>query len=277
MTHRVGLSVRYLWMVAAAAATALAAGCADPAADGGNAVVPAVAGDELTGRTFLSESVTRDGVAAELVAGTRIEFFFPGLGALQVQAGCNILLVDLGIDADRLLVDSVGTTDMGCEPELHAQDEWLAELLRGSPTWRLDGDTLTLTDGATTLTLVDRRVADPDRPLAGTRWLIDTVVSPAAASSLPAAAEGTAWLLIEGETFQASTGCRDLSGRVSVEGGRISFHDVVQTDLVCADELAGIDEVIRTVLSSSVEFTVEADRLRLDHPEGLGLSLRAEG
>jgi len=43
--------------------------------------------------------------------------------------------------------------------------------------WRLAGDELTLEAGGTTITLLDRKVAEPDFPLDGVRWEVGTTIT----------------------------------------------------------------------------------------------------
>jgi heat shock protein HslJ len=257
--------------VAVAGAVLVAAvGC------GGEEVAAPGGGDPLAGRTFLSETVTREGTAIELVDGTRISIEFSD-GELVARAGCNTLLTDVRIGAGRLETGLVGGTELGCDPARHEQDQWLSEFLASSPAWALDGDRLTLTASTAELVLLDRRVADPDRPLAGVRWVVDTIVTGETASSLAAGTEGSAWLLIEAETFQASSGCRDIEGRVRVTERRLAFSDAVQTDPVCPPELVGVDEVLAAIVTGEVDYRIEADRLTVDHPDGVGLGLHAGG
>jgi hypothetical protein len=44
-----------------------------------------------------------------------------------------------------------------------AQDDWLTGFLRNGPIVAVEGDTLTLTGDAATITLVDDGVADPEQ------------------------------------------------------------------------------------------------------------------
>ena len=170
----------------------------------------------------------------------------------------------------------MASTEMGCDPELQAQDEWLMEFLQRSPSWTLDGDRLTLTAGGTEIVLLDREVADPDRPLEGTRWLVDTVISGEAASSMWAGTEGSAWLLVEGGRFTASSGCRDYEGSVEVSEGSLRFGEVVQTDPICGEEFAGVDEAMQAIFAGETEYSIEADRLTLTGSDDVGLGLHAD-
>lgn len=67
--------------------------------------------------------------------------------------GCNFLGAEVEIVDGLLLADSLSTTEMGCAPEAHAADEWLAELLEARPEISRDGDTLTSTGGGSTVVL----------------------------------------------------------------------------------------------------------------------------
>jgi heat shock protein HslJ len=256
-------------MTTAVAVLLLAAGCGDQDANTGSA-------SDLPGRTFLSESVTEDGQARELAEGTRISLDFTTDGQISANAGCNHLFGELTVTADRLEVGPMGGTEMGCDPARHDQDEWLIEFLQASPTWALDGDQLTLAVGGAEIVLLDREVADPDRPLEGTRWLVDTIISGEAASSMWAGTEDSAWLVIEGERFTASSGCREFDGNVAVEDGMLHFSETVQTDPACPAELGDVDETMQTMFSGSAAYSIQANRLTLTHPDDVGLGLHAD-
>lgn len=253
-----------------AAVLVMAAGC------GGGAGATTQADDGLEGRTFLAESVTENGEPRDLVEGTGIRLEFTADGELRANAGCNHLFTDVDIREGRLDVGLIGGTEMGCDPPRHDQDNWLAAVLERDPEWALDGDRLTLTAGTTEMVLLDRRVADPDRSLEGTRWVVDTIIAGDAASSMFAGTEDLAWLEIDGDRFAASSGCRDVDGSVAVGDDRLLFSAAVQTDPICSPELEEIDGVLVTILSGEVGYEVTANRLRLRHPDGVGLELHAD-
>jgi heat shock protein HslJ len=120
-------------------------------------------GREPWGRTFLSTSVTENGQARPLVAGTRITLNFVEDGhRLGAQAGCNSMGGPARFADGRLVVGDMATTEMGCDAPRHAQDEWLARFLTSRPEWSRSGADLTLDNGTTRVVLQDREVADPD-------------------------------------------------------------------------------------------------------------------
>lgn len=236
---------------------------------------------ELAGRTFLSQEVTEDGRPRELVDGTQVSVRFHDDGRLTVSAGCNTLHGDLTITADALEIGGVGMTEMGCDQPRHDQDMWLAGFLDSSPAWVLDGDELALWAGGAEIVLLDREVADPDRPLENTRWVLDTLISgdgpDGAASSMPGDTEGSAWLEIAGDgTFTADSGCREYSGTALLNDGSVTFSDTVQTDQACAPEFENVDNTVATVLHGEVGYEITAGRLTLSHPDGVGLGFQAD-
>jgi len=225
----------------------------------------------VEGRTFLSTDVT----PRSLVPGTRIQLRFDG-DSLGANAGCNSLSGQVRIDDGRLVTDgSIGMTEMGCDQPLMDQDTWLAELLASGPELRLNGDELTLTapDG-TVVELVDRRVADPDRPLAGTKWVLDAIIDGAGpdgtVSSVPQDVTATLRISADGQ-LTLTTGCNTGGGSVDTGDGVLRLGDIFTTAIGCAgDRMAVEDAVLAVVQRGQVAYSIEADRLTLTNgPHGL--------
>jgi heat shock protein HslJ len=236
-------------------------------------------GGEPWGRTFLSTSVTENGRPKPLVDGTRITLnFFDDGHRLGAQAGCNQMGGPASFQGGRLVIDDMATTEMGCDPPRHAQDEWLARFLTSKPNWTRSGSTLTLDNGTVRIVLEDREVADPDRPLQGTKWVVDTIVERDAASSVPAGVE--AHLTFEdGKRFRGNTGCNGMGGNSVVHEARstINFSEVITTKMACDDDRMRVERAVLATLDGDVRYQVDADVLRLDGPGGHGLRLRAAG
>jgi heat shock protein HslJ len=236
------------------------------ACSGGAAGTPEPAAQVLEGRTFLSTGA--EGRA--LVAGSTVRLTFRD-GGVQASAGCNSMAGPYRIDGGRLIADRLATTEMACDPALMEQDRWLADLLNGA-TIGLDGDTLTLTKGINRLTLLDREVADPDRPLAGTRWVVDGLVSGGSVASVPA---GVVAALTFGDgRVDVEAGCNTGGGGIRVTGTTIEVGPVALTKMACEPARMAVEQAIVTVLSGTVGYTIEAGTLTLD-AGGVGLTLRA--
>ncbi len=139
---------------------------------------------QLDGRTYLSTAVT----GYTLVDGTEIAVSFDGAN-ISANGGCNTLGSTWSLEGDVLVVPEMRSTMMACEPAaLMDQDIWLSSVLTSRPTVALDGDTLTITAQGATVTIVDKEAVDPDRPLEGTTWTLESTISADAVSSLPAGA-----------------------------------------------------------------------------------------
>jgi heat shock protein HslJ len=222
---------------------------------------------DLSGRTFLGV----DAVGRTLVPGTQVRLAFVD-DQLSAQAGCNTIGGAYRIDGSRLAAGPLATTEMACEPALMDQDRWLAELLGGA-TVTLEGDTLTLAEGGVALVLQDREVADPDRPLLGTRWVVDGLVSGEAVASLPLGV--TAALTFRDGRVDVEAGCNTGRGGYAIEGAVITFEPLMMTMMACEGPATDVERSVLTVLAGSVTHEIEADTLRLS-TGALGLVLRAE-
>lgn len=233
--------MRWMRFVGLAAVVVLAAGCA-AVTDGGSA-----GGDPLDGRSFVSTRVLEDGSERPLVPGTRIELSF-SQGRLSARAGCNIMGAEYRLEGGRLrLVGSVGTTEMGCDPERHDQDAWLSAFLGSSPRVELEGPNLTLAAGDTEIQLLDREVAEPDLPLEGTDWTLETIVRGEVASSVPAGPRAT--LRISDGRIGGFNGCNEWGGRVvSTEGGVLELRSIRRTTIGCGGAAAGLERDVMAVI-----------------------------
>jgi heat shock protein HslJ len=194
-------------------------------------------------------------------------------GQVSAQAECNTLGGGAVIEDGLLVVTEMGGTEMGCDAERLAYDEFLAGFLTSSPTITLDGDTLTLVSGDDTLVLVDREVADPDRPLVATEWTVDGIVTGDAVSSVPSGV--TATMRFTEFRVEGSSGCNSFSADLTIAAGAIEMGEIVTTDVACADDAMGVEGAVYATLSGSVSYEIDASTLRLTGPGGHGLMLRA--
>jgi heat shock protein HslJ len=237
---------------------------------------------EPWGRTFLSTSVTENGQPKPLVEGTRISLRFSDSHEIGAQAGCNSMSGPASFEAGRLVVGDLATTEMGCDPARHTQDEWLARFLTSRPKAQADNradlsaETLTLETDSTRVVLTDRKVAEPDRPLRGTKWVVDTIVEGESASSVPAGAEASV-IFGDGDRLSGNTGCNGMGGKAVVheDTHTVTFSEVITTKMACDDDRMRLERAVLATFKGDVAYGIEADVLRLDGPDGHGLRLRA--
>jgi heat shock protein HslJ len=249
---------RALACLAVAAATALAA-CASASA-------PTASPRALDGHTYLSTAIE----GRSLVPGTQVRLTFAD-GNLNAAGGCNIMGGAYSIDGDRLTTDQLFMTEMACDDPRQRQDDWLARFL-GNVTLTLDGDTLTLTDGTVTVTLLDKEVATPDKPLEGTTWVLDGISSGDAVSSVPAGV--TASIVVRGGRVDVKSGCNSGGGTVEVTTDSITFGAIALTKMACEPAAMSVEDAVTTVLAGTAHYAIDADLLTLTAGDR-GLTFRA--
>jgi heat shock protein HslJ len=231
------------------------------------------AGGSLDGKTYLSVSVTEDGKPKQLAPNTRIQLQFLDDGRLTASAGCNTMGGKVSTGGGKLAVKELAITDMGCDALRGAQDNWLADLLQGQPTWKLDAGKLTVAKGSTALVFQDRETAEPNKPLDGTKWALETVISGQTASH-PMGSE-QAYFTINGERITGSTGCNSFQGIVSRTGNKLTFGELSTTRKACTGDQATLEKAILDGLKTEVTYTIEANHLKLRTVDGNGLDLTA--
>jgi heat shock protein HslJ len=235
------------------------------------ACAPAAA--SLAGHEYLSVAVTEAGAPRPLVAGTRVRLAFEA-GSIGASAGCNSMSGAYRIDAGRLILDGLATTEMGCDPDRMAQDQWLAELLGSKPTVRLTGNELVLESGAVAMRLLDRTVADPDRPLVGPTWTVVSIIDGDAVSSVPDGVTATMVFADDG-SVAVDTGCNRGRGTWRAVAGGIEFSQLALTKMACDGPAAATEQAVVGVLGAgTVAAEIKADMLTLQ-AGGHGLQLQA--
>lgn len=266
-------------------------------------VVPAACGDDeplatddgTTGpggaalaEEYLSVEVSEDGTAHPLVDGTTITLRFDG-DRLGASLGCNRLGAPYEIDGDRLVVQEISMTEMGCDPERHAQDQWFAELLQSSPALTLDGDRLILTADGTAVVLVDREVAEPDASLVGTTWEATGFADGQEPedSAMSFGVEQPGIVRFEDDGFiTGRDGCNGFGYAVSpgepaegrryeASGDRLVFSGERVTELQACPDLAEYTERFWAALTGTVTWSIDADTLTLVGEDGRSMTLRA--
>ena len=216
----------------------------------------------LDGTTYLSQSAT----GITLAPGAVLRLSFEN-GRIAVGGGCNGMGGDVTFEGDTMTVGPMIMTQMACEQPLMDQDSAVQAFLTAGTTVSVDGDTITITgtfDGAdASITLLDREVADPDRPLADTAWTVTGVISSDAISSGWGSAVATL-TIVDGQA-QVNTGCNRGMASVTVDeaAGTISFGPLALTKMMCDDDAMRLEQEVSRVLTGTATYTIEAGSLTL--------------
>ncbi len=220
----------------------------------------------LDGRTYLSTDI--QGVA--LVPGSRIQLTFAS-GDVNANGGCNSISGAYTIAGDRFSVTRMASTAMGCEAPLMQQDQWLVKLLEDARIALAD-DTLTLDNGQVRLTLLDRDIASPDKPLVGTQWVLDSILDGDTVSSIPVGVTSS-MRIVDGQ-LELDSGCNLGGGPVSVTADTLAFGPLMLTKRGCQAGPASVEQAVTSALAGTVTYTIDADLLTID-AGGPGLVFRA--
>jgi heat shock protein HslJ len=213
--------------------------------------------EALLDRSFLLESA----VGYTPAPGTTISVSF-GSEGFGFSAGCNSHFGEYTLCDGKLCIQGLGSTAIGCDAAHSAQDEWLATFFTSQPQIALDGDTLTFTGVAATLVFLDRELANPDRPLTGRVWTVDTIIDNGAASNVPVSTPPTLEFL-DGGTLNVFSGCNDIVYSYQVAGAEITLSLVSSTRLACEGAAGALSAHVSEVLTGTVTFEIEAQRLTL--------------
>jgi heat shock protein HslJ len=236
---------------------------------------------------YRSTAVEEDGAARPLVEGTTIALRLVD-GRVVANAGCNTMSGEYEVDGGVLLVDSLATTEMGCDPPRHEQDAWLADVLISRPTISASDDGFDLTSGRTTIRFADRRVVEPDVDLVGTTWEVTGFIDGDVAMSAPSGGEGAAEVVFGEDGFVTGhDGCNGFgyatsddgqSGlRYAVDGDEITFEgDPASTEMACPGTEEDVER-FHAVLRGTVTVRIEASSLTLIAPDGRGVTYGSRG
>ncbi|CAM3230896.1 META domain-containing protein [Prescottella defluvii] len=259
------------------AATLSACGNSDDGADAGTTTSDATASataapeDALWGHTFLSTAVT----GTAIPGGGPLEVAFPEKGNIAMSAGCNRGVGGVDLSGGVVKTGAIATTMMACPDELAGADTWMTDLFATQPSWALTDGVLTLTSPGTTVTLADKKTANPDRPLVGTTWVVDTLISPQAVMT-SAALEASAPTLTIGDNGQATgtTGCNRFNGPAQVGDGTVTFGPLASTKMACPADVTEVEQSVQHVLDGEVTYTIDGNTLTLMRADGTGLGLQ---
>lgn len=249
--------------VLAGAVILAACGSAEP----GPAGPPA---SSVEGRSFLATGATSDGEPHGLVGTVSLDFTQPG--RVRVGTGCNSGSGPGRIADGRLILADLAVTEMGCPADLVEQEDFVLSLVGDRPMVTLTGDDLVLRSDAAEVRFLDRRVADPDRPIEGARWIIDGTFDGAVASS----SGRVGFLSFQAGRVTGFTGCRRLDGPADVVGQSITFGPLALSAASCDPVQARTEAMVLAVLRGPVTADVTGQALRLTAPDGTGLSLVAD-
>jgi heat shock protein HslJ len=211
----------------------------------------------LAGLEFSSIAATGFTLATDTTISLTFDY-----SALSFEAGCNNHSAPYSLCDGRLCASDFRVTAIGCDPILQAQDEWMAAFFGSSPRLSRQGPRLTLAGDDASLEFIESSLLNPDRPLTGRTWTIDTLIAADQARSL--SLEPTISFQTNG-TLQVFTTCTTGSGIYAAGEPTLAITNMEYIEKPCdASGDASIDEPIRRVLGDGdLVFEIDAARLTI--------------
>ncbi|MFC9471223.1 META domain-containing protein [Nocardia sp. NPDC056952] len=223
------------------------------------------------GHTYVSTEVVGD----EIPGGGPMTLGFTD-GRISANSGCNSAGGTVDLSNHILHTSPLASTLMACPGDRERADAWQSDFLESDPTWRLDGDRLTLTGKSVTIHLTDKKIVTPDKPLTGTAWVVTTMLTPDAQIRSTTLDEVSPNLTIgDGGTVNGSAGCNRITGTAGVGPGDAVNFAVATTKMMCAPEVMEVEQNVLRALEGRTSATIDADTLTLRNDNGYGLILHA--
>ena len=237
----------------------------------GDGEEPADTADPFGTDEWILISATVDGEPLELLETHPVTLRVDASGGVGGTAACNSYFGTL-VDGDTLF-DGFGVTEMACDPP-ESMDLELAFLDALGRTTRadLDDTALVLTGDGVELRF-DVVAPTPDAQLVGTVWLLDTILTGDAASSI--LADTNPQFELDGDEMVAFDGCNTLAGGYELDGDVLRTGALRATTRGCPEGVATQATRFSSVLTGGPTLEIEGDHLTMTLPDGSGLRFTA--
>jgi heat shock protein HslJ len=230
----------------------------------------------MQGKTFVSTKVAGPAIPG----GKQVRISFIDVNNITVGLGCNTHSGKAKFDGNRLTFSELSSTELACDPTLARADAWLVTFLWSGPKWTFSSGRLTLSNQKQTLTLVDDRILNPDRPLVGTAWRLKSITTDRG-SEFSVVIDNTAaeLRLATNGSVTGSTGCNAFGGKATVAKQTIFFGTSVATNQTStgwqtcqSEEQNRLEQHILKVLQGTVKYEIKSNQLRITRTDGTALS-----
>jgi len=230
----------------------------------------------LRGTRWVVTGFLLDGAGGRLPAGIHLSLDFDDTGGIGGTAGCNSYFGAAALTAGGIAVTGIGSTEMACEPEVMEREMRFLTALGRVTGLALEGEGLRLTagDGSASIDLVPL-VPEPDRPLAGTTWLLTTLIDGDAASSIIAGTEPTLVVDDLEERISGSTGCNRFFGSATFAVETVTVGLLRTTKMACDAATTEQESFVLAVLGAAATWEIEGARLRITAADGRALEFVA--
>ncbi len=188
-------------------------------------------------------------------------------------AACNSYGGGATIDGSSIDITELFQTEMACEPEVMDLETAYTSALGRVDTIAVDAETLTLTGEGVSLTFA-ARPDEPDAPLVGTVWMLDTIIDGSSASTPIAGSDPTLTIADDG-TVSGTTGCNSLTGSIPFDDTTFEPAPLGSTRMACEPDLMDQEATVLRVLGDGPSWVIDGPLLTLTLDDGTALVYRA--
>jgi putative lipoprotein len=200
------------------------------------------------------------GAPTPAVEGVDAGLTFNEDGTITGTSGCNGLGGDYSVTGDQITFGEFVSTLMACDDPIMAQEDAAHKVMTGTATYKIEGDTLTITKDDMVLVLTRGTPGGVETPasepatLTGT-WKLTSYRTSDVLSS--AVADAEAFLTFnEDGAVTGTSGCNEFGGSYTVEGDQITFKEVVSTLKLCDTPLMGQEEAMQQVMTGTATYQI---------------------
>lgn len=205
------------------------------------------------------------GAPTPAVEGVEAGLTFNEDGTVSGTSGCNGLGGDYTVEGDRITFGEFVSTLMACDAPIMEQEEAAHQVMTGTATYKIEGDTLTITNNDMVLVLarVDFATQEPSSPasLVGAWKLTSLGTADAVSSALADQAAGLTFN--EDGTLIGTSGCNEFGGSYTLEGDQITFMEIVSTLKLCDSPIMNQEEAMQQVLTESADYQIDGNTLTI--------------
>lgn len=221
---------------------------------------------------WLLQAGTNQGQPVPIVAGSPINLKIDGTQA-GGTAACNHYGGKIHVSGSSVSFSEMAQTEMACIDDriMASEAAYMTALLKVTTAER-SGNALVLSGPGVELRFA---LIPPvaNAGLVGTTWVLDSLISGDAVSST-VGDRATLQFSADG-TFEASTGCRDVTGRYTVEGNQVQATLDPYDTFACGNGVGNQDDHVLEVISNGFSAATKGDSLTLTAGDK-GLGYRAE-
>ena len=107
--------------------------------------------EESLQRTWTLTAYGPEGATIPVAADSQASIVFNEDGTITGNSGCNGFGGEYSVDGDQVTFSGLVSTLMACADPLMSQEGAVFQVLNGTASYEIDGDTMTITNNATAL------------------------------------------------------------------------------------------------------------------------------